>query len=152
LIPVRFPLATIGYESAAQSAVIAALRAAGVTRLIDVRAIAASRRAGFSKTILDHSLAAAGIAYTHLRPLGTPKAGRQAVRRGDVGGMQRIFAAHMEGDAPRAALAAAIAYATSEPCCLLCYEHDPAHCHRTLVATAVAARTGLAVRHLSARA
>ena len=39
------PLATIGYESQTQDKVIADLRAAGVEVLIDVRAVASSRRA-----------------------------------------------------------------------------------------------------------
>ena len=67
---------TIGYEGATQADVIARLKAAGVRTLVDVRAVAASRRAGFSKTILGESLKAAGIDYVHLRGLGTPKAGR----------------------------------------------------------------------------
>jgi uncharacterized protein (DUF488 family) len=54
-------LFTIGYEGATQADVIARLKAAGVDLLVDVRAIAASRRAGFSKTILSESLKAEGI-------------------------------------------------------------------------------------------
>ena len=49
---------TIGYEGATQPDLIETLRRAGVGLVIDVRAIAASRRAGFSKTILANSLAA----------------------------------------------------------------------------------------------
>ena len=61
------------------------LRTAGVRVLADVRAVAASRRAGFSKTVLGSSLAEAGIEYVHLRDLGTPKAGRDAARKGRIG-------------------------------------------------------------------
>ena len=53
-------LATIGYEAAPQAAVIDRLKQAGVEVLIDVRAIAASRRAGFSKGLLSASLVYAG--------------------------------------------------------------------------------------------
>ena len=67
-------LFTIGYEGATQADVIARLKTAGVQTLVDVRAVAASRRAGFSKTILGESLKAEGIGYVHLRGLGTPKA------------------------------------------------------------------------------
>lgn len=45
-------------------------------RLINTRDVANSRRAGFSKKRLAASLDEGGIAYLHLRPLGTPKAGR----------------------------------------------------------------------------
>ena len=63
------PLATIGYEASTQDAVIARLKAAGVELLVDVRAVAASRRAGFSKTVLAASLADCedlGCAVEHL--------------------------------------------------------------------------------------
>ena len=53
-------LFTIGYEGEPQPAVIERLKAAGVQRLIDVRAVAASRRAGFSKTVLGESLKVRG--------------------------------------------------------------------------------------------
>ena len=142
------PLCTIGYEGTTVAAVTAALTAAGVALLIDVRAVPSSRKPGFSKHILAASLAAAGIGYVHLRPLGTPKAGRDAVRRGDVVTMQRIFAAHMQGDEPRAALAEATARAQAQPACLLCFEHDPRTCHRTLVAELISARTSQPIVHL----
>ena len=112
--------------------------------------IAASRRPGFSKRLLAGGLAEAGIEYLHLRSLGTPKEGRDAVRRGDVGTMQRIFQAHMQGDQSRAALAEAQAIAIETHACLLCFERDHTHCHRTLVADMIAADTGLPITHLQA--
>lgn len=127
-------LRTIGYEAATQNAVIACLKNAGVEVLIDVRAIASSRRAGFSKTVLAASLAEAGIDYVHLRGLGTPKAGRQAVRAGHVAEMERIYAAHLAEPEAQLQLAEALGIATDRPSALLCYEADPAHCHRRIVA------------------
>src|SRR5437764_11327679 len=88
-------LATIGYERETQSAVIAKLQAAGVEVVVDVRAVASSRRAGFSKTLLAASLNEAGIGYVHLRELGTPKPGRIAARKGHTAEMTEIFEAHM---------------------------------------------------------
>lgn len=87
-------LLTIGYEAATRPKVIARRQAAGVEVLADVRAVAASRQAGFSKATLRASLEAEGIAYEHLRGLGTPKAGREATRRGRVAEMDAIVAAH----------------------------------------------------------
>ena len=89
-------LSTIGYEQATQAAVIEKLKSAGVEVLIDVRAVAASRRAGFSKTILANSLAEHGIDYVHLRALGTPKAGREAARHGRIDEMHTIFEQQLE--------------------------------------------------------
>ncbi|MGI4799989.1 MAG: DUF488 domain-containing protein [Janthinobacterium lividum] len=143
-------LLTIGYEAARFDQVRDALGEAGTRLLIDVRAVASSRRPGFSKTLLANGLAEAGIDYLHLRPLGTPKDGRDAVRRGDVGTMQRIFRAHMEGDQSQAALAEARALAVETRACLLCFERDPVHCHRTLVAEMIIGETGQRVRHLHA--
>ena len=82
-------LATIGYERATLDDVIGRLKRAGVEIVLDVRAVAASRRAGFSKTLLSGSLKAAGIDYLHLRALGTPKPGRQAARAGRIQEMHR---------------------------------------------------------------
>ncbi|WP_419729225.1 DUF488 family protein [Lichenicola sp.] len=142
------PLLTIGYESARFDQVRDALSQAGTRLLIDVRAIAASRRAGFSKRILAAGLAEAGIEYVHLQPLGTPKEGREAVRRGDVGTMQRIFEAHMQGDRSQAALQEAHALAIERRACLLCFERDHSHCHRTLVAGMIAGESGQRIQHL----
>jgi uncharacterized protein (DUF488 family) len=134
---------TIGYEQATQAAVIEAMRSAGVELLVDVRAVAASRRAGFSKTILAASAAEAGIGYLHLRGLGTPADGRAAARAGRHGEMQRIFAAHLAGDEAQHDLAALLGLAAQgRRFCLLCFEHRPEHCHRRLVAEEVTARTG----------
>src|SRR5689334_2948057 len=103
------PVATIGYERAAQSRVIDALREGGIELLIDVRAVAASRRAGFSKTLLGGSLIDAGIGYLHLRDLGTPKDGRIAARAGRVAEMRAIFDEHMTTAGAIAALDQAVA-------------------------------------------
>lgn len=127
-------LFTIGYERATQPEVIARLRDAGVATLIDVRAVAASRRAGFAKSLLAGGLAEAGIGYVHLRELGTPKAGREAAKAGRVAEMQAIFAAHMATPEAEAGLARAIAIAREGPVCLLCLEAEAHRCHRAIVA------------------
>lgn len=128
------PLATIGYEGATQPEVLDRLMASRVDLLIDVRAVAASRRAGFSKSVLAASLDAAGIAYLHLRDLGTPKAGRDAARAGRTAEMQRIFAAHMAEPPAQAAFAKASALIGQRSCCLLCFEAEHDRCHRAILA------------------
>ena len=74
-------LFTIGYEKARLADVVAALAAAGVATLIDVRDRPISRRPGFSKRQLAAAVEAAGIRYLHLQALGTPPEGREASRR-----------------------------------------------------------------------
>jgi uncharacterized protein (DUF488 family) len=138
-------VATIGYEHATPAALVAALRAAGVATVVDVRALANSRKPGFAKRALSAALAEAGIGYEHLPALGTPAAGREAARSGRPEVMRRIFAAHLSGMEAQAALAGLREQAGREKVCLLCLEADPAQCHRTLVAEAV----GLPIRHLT---
>src|ERR1700748_1930895 len=124
---------TIGYEQATQAQVIGALKAAGVKLVIDVRAVAASRRAGFSKSILASSLKDEGIDYLHLKVLGTPKAGREAARAGRTREMHEIFEAHLAEPEAIVALADLAELAERRPTALLCYEADPACCHRRIL-------------------
>lgn len=132
------PIFTIGYEQARVDDVIAALRAAGVERLIDVRAVAASRRPGFSKTALAGALAEAGIAYEHLRALGTPKEGREAARRGDQATLERVYAGQLELPEAQAQAAVLLDRAGTQKVALLCYEREPAECHRSMLLRAIA--------------
>ena len=129
---------TIGYEQARIDDVIAALKAAGVTLVIDVRAVAASRRPGFSKTILAGGLREAGIDYEHLKALGTPKEGRDAAKKGDQATLERVYAGHLELPAAQAAAAILLDRVDAQQTALLCYERDPAQCHRTLLIAAIA--------------
>jgi uncharacterized protein (DUF488 family) len=141
-------LFTIGYEKTTPDALVAALADAGVRTLIDVRAVAASRRAGFAKRALAGRLERSGIKYVHLRDLGTPKAGRIAARAGDVPTMQRIFHDHMEKPEARAALGDALRIAADSPTCLLCLEREHDHCHRAIVAEMMREQGGFAIAPL----
>lgn len=104
-------LLTVGYKAATLPDVIGRLRDSGVEVVLDMRAVAASRRAGFSKGTLRASLEAEGIAYERLRALGTPKAGREAARKGRVAEMEAIFGTHMETPEAQDALTLAVAIA-----------------------------------------
>ncbi|MEG3122628.1 DUF488 domain-containing protein [Sphingomonas sp. GB1N7] len=128
---------TIGYEATTMAEFLAALKGAGVERVIDVRALPLSRRPGFSKSSLAASLAEAGIGYVHLKALGTPKRGRDAAKKGDVATLKAVYADQL--DLPEAQVQAAqmLELADEMPSALLCYERDPCHCHRTLLLDAV---------------
>lgn len=141
-------LATVGYEKDTQAAVIERLQAAEVRVVIDVRAVASSRKAGFSKTILAASLDAAGIAYVHLQRLGTPKAGRLAARAGRFDEMRQIFEAHLTEPEAQLALAEAGEIATKTKAALLCYEADACECHRSIVADRLHQALGLEIQNL----
>lgn len=142
-------LFTIGYEKALPAAVLGELKRAEVDLLVDTRAVAASRRPGFSKRQLAASLDEAGIAYIHLQKLGTPSEGRAAARSGDFDTLWRIYDKHIKTPEAQAALGELIALIKSgKRVALLCYERDPNECHRSRIAALVKKRTRVAVKDL----
>ena len=129
---------TIGYEATTMAEFLAALKAAGVERIIDVRALPLSRRPGFSKTPLRNALDEVGIDYVHLKALGTPADGRSAARAGKQSELERIYAAQL--GLPEAMVQAEQMreLASEKASALLCFEREPAQCHRSLLLDAVA--------------
>lgn len=143
------PLFTIGYEQATPSAVIDSLTRARVSLLADTRAVAASRKPGFSKRQLAAALDEHGIRYLHLQRLGTPTEGRQAARNGDLKTLWRIYERHLETPEARDTLDELLALVRSKQrICLLCFERNPGHCHRSRIAEIVQARTGARIENL----
>ena len=143
-------IATIGYENATVQSFLDALRGAGVDLLVDVRAVASSRRPGFAKSRLAENVGGAGIEYLHLRGLGTPADGRAAARAGRHQEMHAIFREHLATPEAQAELETlADLVRSGRRVCLLCLEADPAHCHRSLVAAALAERVPVRVEHLT---
>ena len=142
-----FTVATIGYEQATQDALLEVLQAAGVQLLVDVRAVAASRRPGFAKRQLAAGAEAAGMGYLHLRGLGTPAEGRLAARSGQAERMRAIFADHLATGTAQAELERIVE--SGQRVCLLCLERDPLHCHRSIVADELQRRLDVEIQHLT---
>lgn len=141
-------LSTIGYEGKTVEEFLDELVAGGVELLIDVRAVAASRRPGFSKTALGNAVRERGIDYLHLRALGTPAAGREAARKGRIAEMRAIYAGQLETPEALLAIEQALGEAGERHAALLCYERDAACCHRTMLAERMSARTAFGVHNL----
>jgi uncharacterized protein (DUF488 family) len=142
-------LFTIGYEQTPPKAVLDELVSAGVKLLVDVRAVASSRRPGFSKNQLAAGLNGRGISYLHLRGLGTPKDGRFAARSGDMKALERIYAKHLKTPQAREELDELSSLVMkSGPVCILCYERDHAHCHRKWIAEVIQNRDGVKTENL----
>lgn len=149
MTPARFPLTTIGYEAASVPRFLDTLVAARVDLLVDIRAVASSRRPGFAKTALAANLATVGIEYLHLRDLGTPAEGRKAARAGDHATLREVFLAHLKTTAAQDALDALMErIRAGRRACLLCLEALPEHCHRSLVVEALRPHLPLDVTHL----
>lgn len=147
----RHVVATIGYQLATVPSLVAALKRGKVQIVVDVRAVAASRRRGFSKNALAASLDQAGLDYLHLRGLGTPPDGRAAARSGRFDDLKRIFTAHLKTLAAKDDLLNLRDLVQSgRRACLLCLEASHEHCHRTMVATALSKLIDIRVSNLTA--
>ena len=133
-------LYTIGYEGADVDRFLVALQGAGLAVVADVRAVALSRKRGFSKNQLRNELAQTGIDYRHFIDLGTPKPGREAARAGDARRMRTIFCEQLATEGAQNALEELASLAADKPVCLLCFERDPANCHRRVIAERLATR------------
>ncbi len=144
-------LFTIGYEQTPSKAVLDELESAGVKLLVDVRAVTSSRRPGFSKNQLAAGLDERGIAYVHLKGLGTPKEGRLAARAGQYDVLQKIFAKHLKTPQAKEELDELSALVKKAgPICLLCYERNHEHCHRRWIAEIIEERDGVKIENLEA--
>jgi uncharacterized protein (DUF488 family) len=145
-------LFTIGYEQTPSKAVLDELEQAGVKLLVDVRAVAASRRPGFSKNQLAAGLDERGISYLHLRGLGTPKDGREAARSGRFDALHKIYARHLKTPQAREELDELSALVKQAgPVCILCYERDHRECHRQWIAEIIRERDGVGIENLAAK-
>jgi uncharacterized protein (DUF488 family) len=148
----RKKLFTIGYEQTPAKSVLDELEQAGVKLLVDVRAVASSRRPGFSKSQLAAGLDERGISYVHLRGLGTPKEGRLAARAGQYDTLQKIYAKHLKTPQAKEELDELSALVKkSGPVCILCYERDHLHCHRRWIAEIIEDRDGVKIDNLMAK-
>ncbi|MEJ5976096.1 DUF488 domain-containing protein [Novosphingobium sp. PS1R-30] len=128
---------TIGYEQARIDDVTAALSAAGVEVLADIRYLPLSRRPGFSKSALATAMGETGIAYRHMKQLGTPAEGRAAARRGDHATLSKVYAGQLELPQAMAAMAELRELACEKRVALLCYEREARECHRSLLIDAL---------------
>ena len=113
---------TIGYEAADLSDFVRTLLASDVDVLVDLRAVAVSRRKGFSKTALATRMQDAGICYQHFRSLGDPKPGRDAAREGRFADFRRVYSAHLKTDEAKIALKELSELVGQKRVALLCYE------------------------------
>lgn len=136
---------TIGYEGTDIDRFVDTLKAAGVRRVADVRAVALSRKKGFSKKSLAARLEAEGIDYLHFVELGDPKPGREAARAGLFEKFRAIYGAHFDSEDAQASLRKLVGAAGEKPTCLLCFERDPVTCHRSIVAEEMSRSKGFEV-------
>jgi uncharacterized protein (DUF488 family) len=155
-------LATIGVYGFDHDTFLAALAAAAVRRLLDVRqrrGVRGAQYAWANSRRLQKSLADAGIAYEHHRELAPTTELRQLQYREDerlgVGKRSRSVLAPEYVRRYRAEILdhvdlKPLAESLSEDglTALLCVERDPEACHRSLIAERLAKRYGVSISHL----
>lgn len=138
---------TIGYEGTDIARFVATLLAAKVKVLADVRALAISRKKGFSKNRLREALEKVGIEYQHFVELGDPKDGRTAAREGKLDLFRKIYKTHLKTNQAQLALTNLTTIVGKSATCLMCFERDPNVCHRNIIAEQLN-KCGILVFHL----
>jgi len=134
---------SIGYELHKDHLAFARhVQAAGVERLIDVRELPISRRRGYAKSALTQAMADVGVEYLHIKALGNPKPFRDLYKSGHVEEGRRCYEKHLLGE-QRNALEELVPLLREKRCALMCVEHDPATCHRTVIVEALRNQLGL---------
>lgn len=130
-------LYTIGYSGHTVDTFIKALQANSVSVLVDVRMTPISRKKGFSKTALHRALEDAGIAYRHIRTLGSPSELRRDLKKAkDYTAFFASFREYLQSQAHDVSVAAELV--ATQRVCLMCVEQCPDECHRSVVAEAIA--------------
>jgi len=145
---VRNAIHTIGHSTRPIETFIELLRHAGVTRLVDVRAVPRSRfNPQYNREALEAALRDVGIDYRALPALGglrkaLPDSPHVGLKEGFRG-----FADYALTPAFRVALSELEALADEQPTAVMCAEADWRNCHRQLIADRLLAE-GHDVRHI----
>jgi uncharacterized protein (DUF488 family) len=138
-------LYTIGYQGSKLEQVVSCLAAARVSVLVDTRETPMSRRVEFRQKALASALEEAGIRYVSVRALGAPKPLR-AIATDDWAGFAAGYRDRLA--LAREELERLVPLIASERVCLLCFEADPAACHRSLLAHEIQGLLDVAAVHL----
>lgn len=139
---------TAGYEGLLVDGFLNGLLRCGIRRLLDVRNNPISRRYGFHKSTLSRLCGYVGLEYEHLPQLGIESVQRQGL---DSPGVRAALLARYERSmlpAHRASVDSVASMMTETPSVLVCMEADPAQCHRSRLAKAVAQVAELPISHL----
>ena len=143
-------LYTFGYEGLTIEAFIERLKQARVQLIVDVRELPLSRKRGFSKTAFREALAVVGIAYEHRSALGCPKPVRDRYKvDADWQAYIRGFQAHLVTQ--QAEIEKLARTMLAQTACLVCFEADPAMCHRSYIAEALTEFAPIDVMHLTTK-
>ena len=155
-------IATIGVYGFDRDSFLAALAAAEIGLLLDVRqrrGVRGSEYAWANAGRLQAALAEAGIGYTHLKELAPTTELRELQyreddRRGEGKRSRTVLAPeysrlYIEQILDSADLAPIVTWIGANKAALLCVERDPEACHRSLIAARLRDEWGFEVQHLA---
>jgi uncharacterized protein (DUF488 family) len=133
---------TVGHSTRTISEFIRLLQAHGVSRVVDVRTVPRSRHnPQFNRDALPHSLAEAGLDYTHLSGLGGLRHSKaDSQNLGWRNASFRGYADYMQTPEFKKSLAELIRLSAQSRVVLMCAEAVPWRCHRSLIADALLVR------------
>ncbi|MBN2377604.1 MAG: DUF488 domain-containing protein [Sedimentisphaerales bacterium] len=139
---------TMGYEGRSTDGFLNNVLQHGIKTIVDVRSNPLSRKYGLSKNALSKNSGNLGIEYKHIPELGIPSERRKNLL--NIDDYKKLFnwyekeipqkqpqALNILGDIMRIA-----------PTVLICYEKDAEYCHRGRLASLMAQRINLPIKHL----
>jgi uncharacterized protein (DUF488 family) len=141
---------TIGHSTRTIEQFVRLIKAHGVGRVIDVRAIPYSaHNPQFNRREFALALRRAGLHYRHMPGLGGRRRPRaNSTNTGWRNAGFRGYADYMQTSAFAASLTRCVELAREETAVLMCAESVPWRCHRSLIADALIAR-GVEVREIT---
>lgn len=133
-LPGRGVIFTVGYEGLQLDEFIEMLATEGIELVVDVRQLPLSRKRGFSKTPLAGALQTSEIEYRHIRALGAPREIRNELKQDGDWDSYRCSYEQLVLNRQEQQLEVVSRMAAKRKTALMCFERDPAACHRTLIA------------------
>ena len=140
---------TIGHGAKSIDEFVSLLKTYGVERLVDVRTVPKSRHnPQFNKDVLPESLRNVRIDYVHIKGLGGLRHAKQdSVNTAWQDASFRGFADYMQTGAFEQNIERLAELARQKQTAIMCAEHLPGRCHRSLIADALFVR-GAKVKHI----
>ena len=148
LITAPIAVYTIGYETYSVDSFFDRLLRIGIRRVIDVRSNPVSRKFGFARSSMSSIAGKLGLDYSHRPALGIPSAKRRGVESSAE--FRQLFGYYERQilTAKRDEINEVAGLMKETPSVLVCVEKEPVDCHRSRLATQVAADSCLKIVHL----
>jgi uncharacterized protein (DUF488 family) len=139
---------TVGYEDCSVDGFFEKLLRAGIRRVIDVRSNPVSRKYGFARSSMSAIAGKVSIEYVHRPELGITSERRKGVESSSD--FNRLFSYYEKQILPSKSheIDDVAALMKASPSVLVCMEKEAVDCHRSRLATRIAAVTGLKIVHL----